>query len=369
MKNIALPDIRQMNMRTFFANQRNEIILTACVALVFSFFYRKMISPESALAIVGAAVLCPLFFKPPEYAVFLLVLFLPFRDIHLISVIQLKRLLIWGMLSRICIRQMTMTFPVFSSRNLRRFNIAALLFGIAIVISVSQTVNQLFLQPDSLKRIVFSHALPLIEQFLLIHIIYYSITTRKQIRTLLNIIIAVSGVVAVLGIIQYYHGGRPGLLAFLYRPNYRFYGRATSVFSNPNGFGIFLAPLIAITAVSFASHTNSRRKRLGFFLPILIVDCWAVFLTFSRTAMVQILFSILIVGYLYYIKINQKRLTRKVILILLLGVGLMMGALHYYEQFAYLRKGAKNVQYPIEALEQIKNVSDAGRKPCGTSRL
>ena len=111
---------------------------------------------------------------------------------------------------------------------------------------------------------VVSNALIVVEVFLIFYIAYYSLSSLKQIQRLFDIIIGVSAIVAILGIAQYLAGGIPPVVGFLFDPEYHFYGRVTSIFSNPNTLGEFLGSIVGMTIISFGWSTASKKKKYLF---------------------------------------------------------------------------------------------------------
>jgi putative inorganic carbon (HCO3(-)) transporter len=353
-----------MNTKVIESRHVLELLITGIIALAFVRIYNT--SPVVvAVGTIGITLAILSFFKKPEYTVLLLAVILPFRDIHLISIIHLKRFVLWSLLIYILIRQFTAPRKLLSP-NLSLFTKVAALFVVALGISLMQTVSEfytsVYLTTAVLKTIIFSNALVILEQILLVYIVYYLVETPRHIQRLIDVILVTSAIIALLGIIEYSLGGAPNSLRFLFDPEIRFYGRASSVFSNPNGFGIFLAPIIGIAFISLIWGERSKKIRLCFILPILILDSLAMFVSFSRTAIVQILFSMMVIGYLYYVKICHKKLSWKVLLIAIINVGLIFAAIQFYETFAQLRAGVDPMRVSSFALDRIKATSDTARK-------
>lgn len=345
------------------SRERVELALTAILALILAELLNS--SPVMiAMLAIGLAFLGPCMLVSPLSLVFLLVIFLPFHDIHVISIIHLKRLMIWASLAYLLFRRIPVSFKNFS-RSLTAFTKAAAGFALALIISVAQTTAQFSVSPTYteavLTTIVFSDALVILDTMIMVYVAYFALDNIAQIFRLIDVMLLVSAVIAVLGIMQYYSGGAPGGLEFLFRQDYRFYGRATSVFLNPNGLGGFLAPMVVLATLTMFLQQSSWRKRIGFALPVLAVDFWATFLSFSRMAMVQILFGFLIYGILYYYKIGHRKFTWKFAVIVGINLALLISASQFYERYAQLRVGASSMQPSSMALDRIKAVSDVAR--------
>ena len=134
------------------------------------------------------------------------------------------------------------------------------------------------------------------------------------------------------------------------------------MFSNPNTFGGYLAPMVGISFVTFVWGANSKKKRLLFILPALILNSWAILLSFSRGAMVQVLLSMVVIGYIYYAKICQRQLSWKVLLIAgLIGL-LLISAVQLYDLFLRTRLSSYREQDLYAAVNWIQTTSDLQRK-------
>lgn len=342
-----------------------ELLLSALAA--FAFFSVFKSSPlVVTLVSIGAVIAFPIVLQKPEYGIMFLTLIIPFKylNIKFVSIIGLNRLVIWGLLSYIIIRQFTGSLKV-SSRNFTIFNKATVVFIVAIIISVLQTASQLYtsyyITSAMVKTTILSKALIAIESLLLVYIIYYLINTLRQILWLIEIMLIASVIIAFLGIAQYYAGGPPGIVTFLFDPEYEFYGRATSVFSNPNNFGQFLASMIGVAIAYFFLGTKGKLKKL-FLPPIIVFNSWGLFLSFSRAAAIQVLFSIVIIGFLYSVKIHKMKLSWKIIVAIIVIVGLLFMAIRYYEVYLRVRAISCGARNYVAALSWITELSDSGRK-------
>jgi len=343
--------------------ERLELALTVVLAVVFAnvLYASPLLIGLVAIMLV---LVVPVALSSPLYMVVVLVVLLPFRDVHLISIIHLKRFIIWTMLAYMLARQIT-PHPKSFSQGLAMFTKVSAGFLLVLAASLIQTAalfqTSTEYRTDTLKTIIFSDALVVLEALLIVYIVYYGLAGMSQVGRLLDAMLLVSAGVAVLGILQYYSGGIPKGLGFLFWPNYVFYGRATSIFPNPNGLGGFLAPMVSASVVALFFQQCSRWKRFGFFLPVLLCNLSAAFLSFSRMAMAQILFSLVLIGGIYYTRIQRLKISWQVVVVVVLNIGLLVGSVQFYERFAQLRTRADSFQIPSLALERIKAVSDATR--------
>ncbi len=351
-------------IHTHLSQDITELGITAFAAFLFARFFNSSPLLYTFVA-CGLAVFVPLFLRKPEYVVFFFAIMIPFRDMHLISVIHLKRLLIWGCLGYLLFRQAARAQIPFS-RSLSQFTSRSVFFIAAVSISLLNALIKLdttaYMTSESFKTMFFSSTLNVIENILIVYICYYAITSVKQIQRIIHILFAVSAIVAFLAIFQYFMGGPPPLVGFLFNPDYVFYGRATSVFNSPNNLGHFLAPLIGMLFISFFTSSFSVKKRVLYFVPIMLLDVFALFLTFSRGAMLTLFFSFIVIAYLYYVKICEKRLSLKVICVFLLIILLAFVALQYYSVYLRLRLAAYKDQDYQKILYWMQTSSDFGRK-------
>lgn len=306
-----------------------------------------------------------LFFKRPEYSILFLAALLPFRDIHLFSVIYVKRLVIWGLFSYVVFRQITFPQKFSPSKNMRLFTHATIFFIIVLVISLFKTVSQLhtgfYMTIDMLKITIVDHAFVVIEQILIVYIVYYFIQSLQGVQWMFNVIITVSAVVAVLGIWQYMIGGTPTQVSWLFNPTYQFYGRATSVFLTPNSFGHFLATVIGIALPLCIFGRISPKKRFLFLLPILFLDSIALFVSFSRGGMLALFWGIIIAVLLYYTKICQRKFTWKMLAFICMLVILVSLFISHYEVFLRYRFASYSKGFDAAVL-WLNTKSDADRK-------
>lgn len=359
-------------MKVIVRRNAVEILMTILLAFAFVLFYNS--SPVLIFGgVIGLTIMVIILLKAPEYAVLLLVVILPFRDVHLISALHFKRFVIWSLLLYIMIRQITASRNS-SSQNIFTFTKIVLFFVGIIIISLIKTASALYttiaITPSMLKSTILSDALTAVEGILLFYIVYYLITTPRHIQKFIDVIIAVSAIIALLGILQYYAGGPPGFFHFLFDPEYKFYGRATSVFSNPNGLGGFLAPMMGITFVSLVWRDMDTKKRIFFIIPVLILDCWALLLSFSRGAMLQIFFCLIVSGYLYLTKICHRKISWKLILVVISISGLTLLTVQYYDIYLRTRLSSYKKEKDYHAaLNWIKTKNDFQRKHAAIEAL
>lgn len=339
-----------------------EFIVTVVTAFVFVWFYKS--SPILiTCASIGMILACVTALKRPEYGVLFLAAILPFRDMHIVSAVSLKRAALWGLVFYLAIRQFTARQD-HATPTFRRFNRYLLFFAAMTILSLIKTATEAYttelITSDTLKTVVLSEALPVFEGILLCYIVYYSMNTMRQLQYILDLTMAVSGVISFFGILQYFIGDTPPGLKMLFDPEYQFYGRATSVFSNPNELGAFCAPMVAIALVSLILGGIPFWKKLCLLLPSLALNTAALLLSFSRGAVIQVFLGIVVTGYLYYIKMRKLSL-RTVVFIGIIG-SLMFSAVWYYDFYMQYRFGTyKGAEY-YRALEWTKTVGDYQRK-------
>ncbi|MBD3306532.1 hypothetical protein GF339_09030 [candidate division KSB3 bacterium] len=353
-----------MNAKVVFSKSPVELLCVGLAALVCVRIYTAAPVPV-AVGAIGMACALPLVWKKPAYTVLLLAIILPFRDIHLVSIIHLKRFVIWTLLGYHLLRQFT-SGRVVATRHFALFTKTTAFFVGIIVISLIKTASALYttnyITPVMVKASILSDALVLFEGMLMLYIIYYALDDLAQIHRLLEAIFAASAVIGLFAVLQYVLEGPPPLVGVLFDQEYQFYGRATSVFSNPNDLGSFSAPMVVIALVSLIWGAASMSKKLLLILPSLIFNTLALLLSFSRGAMIQVFFGILVIGYLYYIKVCKRRLSRKVVVVVVCIVALFGLSVRYYDTYMRYRLSDYQGHDYYAALNWIKNISDFQRK-------
>lgn len=356
-----------LSIKTRVSKDVLEVALAAAGAFVFALVYDR--SPVGiTLLTLGIIAIIPVLLKKFEYAIVFLVIILPFRDWHIVSIIHTKRLLIWSLFAYLIVRAITRNYHLKPSQNFFRFVKYSFWFlaslGISLVLAVPELGQSVQLNPEvSLKTTILSDGLVILEAILLFYITYLSVETLPQAQRLIDVMIAISTVVAVLGIVQYYYGDPPSSIAWLFNsPETEFPHRATSVFTNPNGFGHFLAPAVGITFVLAFLSPLSKKKRYLFIFPCLFLGIWGVFVSYSRAAVLQVFVGIALCGVLYYLKINRGRISWKFLVIIFLIGGFIFSIMHYYEWYAQLRVKSHILQAPSIAIYNIRSIGDSDRK-------
>ncbi|MCP4404192.1 MAG: hypothetical protein GY801_43655 [bacterium] len=351
-------------MKNKVSRQHLEFLLTILTAIVTVRIYNSSPLLISA-GILGSVIALPFFLKKPEYAILAIAAILPFRDIHIASLLYVKRGLIWGGFAYILIREL-MQSKRGISRNISVFTKITIFFLASLIISLVQTAAALnttsLVTPAMLKAAVLFYAITIVDEILIVYIGCYSLKTVQHIRLLLDGMLTASACVALLGIWQYYHGGTPPLLSFLFEPDFHFYGRATSIFSNPNELGGFIAIMVVVAFVSFAWGASNHWQRFFFYLPIVLMNVWVLILSFSRGAMVQLFLGVMVVGYLYYTKIARKKLSWKTVLFVLLVLVIVALAINYYDLYMRTRLSSQRGGNFYRALYQTRVVSDSLRQ-------
>ncbi|GAK57260.1 O-antigen polymerase [Candidatus Vecturithrix granuli] len=352
-----------MTLKIFASKTISDYLFVSVLALVAVVIFNR--SPVLiTLLTVGGVIIVFLFFKKPEYSVLFLAAILPFRDVHLFSVIYVKRIVIWGLFSYILLRQFTLP-QHHPSKNMRFFTQATIFFIMMICVSLLKTASQLhtgfYMTIGTLKTTIIDHALTVVEQILIVYIVYDLIRSLQFVQWLFDVIITTSAIVAVLGLWQYVIGGTPDPVSFLFSPTLQFYGRATSVFLTPNSFGHFLATVIGIAFPLFLFGRISQKKRFFFLLPILLLDSIALFVSFSRGGMLSLFWGIIIATLLYHVKICQRKLTWRMFTFILMLVILVSLFISQYELFLRYRFASYSKGFDA-AVVWLNTKSDADRK-------
>jgi O-antigen ligase len=169
--------------------------------------------------------------------------------------------------------------------------------------------------------------------------------------------------ISLLGIVQYHLGGVPACLDFLYYRYIPMYGRAMSVFSNPNHLGGFLAPMVVIIVAFLFSESTKQWWRSSFLLCALILDSWALIISFSRGAMVQTFLAIVVMGVFYYAKVSEKMVSWKVGVLAILILTIVFIGIQYYSVYMRARLSMYDNWGDYQAaLRWIETTNDFYRK-------
>lgn len=338
--------------------------VTVLAALMVVKFYNSSPALITLLSL-GLAILVPLIVKYTEYGAFMLafILAFPCMNIKFISILGVNRVLIWGLLGYIAIRQMSRERYVLQSNSeiFVRFRNATVVFILALLASSLRTAAELnsstYITMQMVKTTFLAHGLTAVEAILVAYIFYYLFDSLRKIYNLLLVMGVASTVIACLGIAQYYYGAPPPIVSFLFDSEYQFYGRATSVFSNPNGLGAFVAPVVSIAIGYFFLGTMDKLKRGGL-LVLICVNMWGLTLSFSRSAAVQVLFGIVVLSLGYCLKINRMQLTLKFI-VTVIAVTIILGlSAQYYTLYLRARAiscGARDYRTALFQLSEKNN--------------
>ncbi|PIE35299.1 hypothetical protein CSA56_04790 [candidate division KSB3 bacterium] len=348
-----------------------EILITGISAFIFVQFYKS--SPlVITIVVVGVVIIVPIFIKKTEYAAIFLAVVLPFQDFHIVSIIHFKRLIIWSISAYLLMRHLLQPQVVFI-HSLARFTKILIVFITALIVSLIKAASELhssqFLTVSFLKSAALSEVLVIIEGSLIVYLVYYSIRSWQQLRKLFVMAILGSAVISCLGIIQYYHEGPPDVLSFLYAESYQFYGRAVSVFLSPNYLGGFLAPMIIIAFVFLIWGPITKNVKLYLILPALLLNLWAITLTFSRGAMLQVFFGIVVVEYLYARHISAKTLSWKVVFMALFAIGIILAGIGSYDIYMRSRLSGYSEASYRRAFYNIHQTNDFYRKRAAVRAL
>ena len=106
-------------------------------------WFHNFSSLTSTLALLGLVITIPVLFNKPEYVAYSLAVLLPFREIHIVSVIFLHRVVIWGFLLWMMIRQLVNN-DVFFSHNLAKFTRYMVYFLAAMGISLLLVTSKFY---------------------------------------------------------------------------------------------------------------------------------------------------------------------------------------------------------------------------------
>lgn len=338
------------------------------ITVVAAFFLVRMYNSSPVL--VTGAILCsvfavPFLLKKPEYSILFIAAILPFREVQIMSIIYLRSVLIWTLLAYTLWRY-SISSKKFSSRNLRFFNKVAFVFllalGVSLIKAASEQYSTTLITRITVKAATLYYTPIVIEGFLLLYIVYYSIQTLQQMQWVVDVTLIVSAIIAFLGIWQYFIGGNPPVVERLFDPEFRFFGRAASVFSNPNDLGGFSAIMVTLALVSFVWGTSSKKKKIFFNLPIFFLNGLALVLSFSRGGMIQFFLSMSVAMYLYYTKICKTKLTWKVILLTIVILTTIGFAVNFYELYMRARIASHSETEYQKALYYTKTMSDSLRK-------
>jgi O-antigen ligase len=364
MRNVFDTKGMALHTKSIMSRTSLELLITAITALIVFPFYSR--SPLFiGFGMIGILMVMPMLFKKPEYGLFLLVMIFPLRDFYVISAISLQRIVLWGFVVCAVIRQLMMPQSQ-SSRHFLFFNKAALCFIVALGVSLLKAASELYstsyITMASLKSTIFSDALVVVENMLLFYIVYYFLETLEQVQRLLDLMMAVSIMISLLGIAQYYSNGAIRVINFLAVPDVVYYGRATSVFMSPNTLGHFEASILAMALVLLIWGPISKLKRFGFILPVIIVNSWGMVVTFSRSAILTFCLSIIVIAYLYYIKICKWKIRWESILLVVVLLGLIALMFNYYEVFLRARLAAYSEKDFYRIVQWIRTQSDFSRK-------
>ncbi|PID58895.1 hypothetical protein CSB45_02530 [candidate division KSB3 bacterium] len=347
------------------SRQQLEFLLTVLAALFVVRLYNRSPLLISTGLLLSACAL-PFFVKKPEFVIVVIAAALPFRDVHIVSLLYMKRAMIWAAFAYILLQGLGKRFQYGITRNLSLFTKFTAFFFASLAASLVKTAAALgttsLVTPTMLKATVLFFALRIIEEILLSYISYFSLNTTHHIRVLLNVMLMVSAVVALLGILQYYQGEAPPLLSFLFDPELRFYGRATSIFSNPNELGGFIVIMLSIALVSFMWRARNLWQRYFLYLPLIVLHVWVLILSFSRGAAVQLFLSVIVIAYLYYTKLSHKKWTWKSFLPLLLITAILVLAVNSYDLYMRTRLSSYQGNSLYQALYHTRAVSDSLRK-------
>lgn len=341
-----------------------EFLLTVFAAYLVFKAYSASPLLFTSLLVLGA-ITVPLLLKQPEYAPLFVALLLPFQDIYIVSIFHIKRILVWSLLAYVLLRCPDILRKKFNP-IFRRFAISTALFVIAIALSLltaSTAINTTVeLTGQMFRKKVIAFAIIPVDLLAMMCLMYLSTNTSRGIRRILDVTLVVSLIVSLLGIGQYYFKKPVPGFEFLYDPEFKFWGRATSVFINPNEFGAYLSVMIIVALFACILETTSFWKRFGFYLPIACVNIMAELLSFSRGALIQTIIGGLIGFFVYHFKFLQKKISWKFIVFIISLTLVLIFSSQIYDGFMRLRLGLVQETEYQKALYWTKTASDSLRK-------
>jgi len=183
--------------------------------------------------------------------------------------------------------------------------ISGWIFAFAIVIAISSLIS--ISMSESIKI-----AMLMIAFVMFYFVVINVITTRKQLKTILYMMLIVGALTAVYGIYQYVYGdvySQAWLDADMFE-DIRM--RVYSTLENPNVYGEYLLLIIPFTIALFWTEKGWKKKI--FLLGVILITGIALILTFSRGCWLGIIFAIAVLAL-----IIDKRFVFLGILLLLLS--------------------------------------------------
>jgi len=314
-----------------------------------------------SLGLIGSLIL----WNKIEYAPIFVALLLPFREVHVVSIFHVKRLAIWGLLLYVMLRGGHFLRPK-RDHAFQRFQFSTFFMLVAVMLSLlvsAKAVGTMAdITPEMFRRGAIPYAFVFLDLFAMTYLAYYSLQTPSNIRRLLDTSLIVAAFVGGLGIAQYYAGGEPRYVRAFFNHELVFFGRATSVFDNPNEFGAYLGAMVLVAIFSFLVETHSRAKRFGFYLPIIGLTLAAQFLSFSRGSLIQTLLGGLIGLWVYYFKFMQKKISWKLVAFIGTVVIVVIFSPQIYDMFMRFRIGIERETEYQKALYWTRTASDSLRK-------
>ena len=129
-------------LKGLVSKEKLQVLLSAFFALTFVQVYS--VSPVTITAIVLIlSVSVPLLLKKPEYGIFLLAVLLPFRDIHLVSFIHLKRFVIWSLFFYAISRKILGRHRA-ENHSFSAFTGSMVIFVLLLILSLTRTASEVY---------------------------------------------------------------------------------------------------------------------------------------------------------------------------------------------------------------------------------
>ncbi len=204
--------------------------------------------------------------------------------IALAPVIPTMMVLVMALASMLSLLLMASITPEFEFKH---YKINTWIFAFAIVIGISALIS--ISMAESIKI-----AMLMISFVLFYFVIINTITTKKQLKRILYVLITVATLTAIYGLYQYMFGdvySQAWLDGEMFE-DIRM--RVYSTLENPNVYGEYLLLIVPLTAALFWTEKGWKKKL--YLLVCLGISGVALILTFSRGCWLGILFAIFILA-------------------------------------------------------------------------
>lgn len=251
------------------------------------------IKPLYVLFIIFVALMIYMIINKQNNILYILILLLPFPDIHIFSAIWVKNLLIFILFTSLLLSKKDN--DQLKKNVFDRFDIVLILLISIILISLFRGLYLL----DSVYYENISSSLNFIITNLSLFIICKRVLLKdNQMENIYKLMLISSLIISVLALIQYYINDISNLIPYFYSDQY--YGRVIATFDNPNYLGMYIAMCSPLWLSSFL-YSKGAFKSFFIFCAYLLM-LFATIYTFSRVALFLFLLSSLVC---IYLKINS----------------------------------------------------------------